>query len=501
MMLTAAGHGSVPAREGGWAAMGSKDNPSGSGGRTIIRAPQRNAGTPGPVSPSDPTIIYAPGTALPTGTIISTAKPPTRTSPQGEPPSSESPHSGQDFLDAFLDLDYPATNGLMAAAAPLLILLGHLRLTGTKVEAEQVGQQLSAAIDEFGWKAAETDIDDEDIRIAHYVLCETADDIARNLPGIGATTWTAHSLLRQHYQVEAPGNGFFDALNTVLAAPQERCDLLELMHACLSLGFEGPYRGTSHGQDLEPVRRDVYEAIRYFRPAQERLSPHWQPVSLGPARPPRRLPVWAIAAAGIALVAGAFFWMRTTVTNQSEAVAQELLALVPSSAIVIQRAEVAPPVVEEKPATQTSQIERIRSALAQDIASGALSVDTRGDFVVIDIDNSLLFDPGTVETKPDFNAVASRMGAALDGERGPIAIVGHTDNIRPRPSGPFKSNHDLSLARAEAVRTQLSPSIQDPSRISVDGKGQDEPIADNSTPEGRAKNRRIEVMIRREETL
>lgn len=481
--------------------MASKDNPSGSGGRTIVRGSPSRAGRLEPVPPADPTMVYsAPAN---TGTIISQGRPPAgRPSPNG-PTGSTASSTRPDLLESLLDLDYPVSNGVMTAAAPLLMLLGHLRLKATKPDAGEVGRQLSAALDEFGWKAAELGLDEDDIDIARYALCETADDIARNLPGIGAATWAPHSLLWQHYQVETPSNGFFDALNTVLADPQERCDLLELMHACLSLGFEGPYRGTTRGQNLEPVRRDVYDAIRYFRPTQEGLSPRWQPMSVGPARPPRRMPVWAFAAAGVALVAGAFFWMRASVTDEGEAAAQQLLALVPSTPVVIERAGIAPPAVEEQPAPQpqTSQIERIRSALAEDIASGALSVDTRGDFVVIDIDNSLLFDPGAVEAKPDFAAVASRMGAALDNERGPISIVGHTDNIRPRPSGPFKSNHDLSLARAEAVKKLLAPTLQDPSRINVDGKGQDEPIADNSTPEGRARNRRIEVMVPREETL
>lgn len=479
--------------------MGSKDIPSGSGGRTIVRGSPSRADTPDPVSPADPTVVFAAGTSPPTGTVISQARPLAGRPSPNRSDGSEKPGP----LEALLDIDYPASNGLVAAAAPLLLLLGHLRLKGARPDVAEIGQQLSAAIDAFGWKAAELGLDDKDVDIARYVLCETADDIARNLPGIGTATWAPHSLLWKHYQVEAPDNGFFDALNTVLADPQDSCDLLELMHACLSLGFEGPYRGTTRGQNLEPVRRDVYEAIRYFRPMPEGLSPRWQPMSVGPARPPRRVPVWAFAAAGIALVAGAFFWMRTVVTDQGEAAAQQVLVLVPSSPVTIERTQVVAPVVEEQPAPQpqTSQIERIRATLAEDIASGELSVGARGGFVVIDIDNSLLFDPGAVEAKPDFASVAARIGVALDGERGPIQIVGHTDNIRPRPSGPFKSNHDLSLARAEAVRTVLAASVKDPSRLSVAGKGQDEPIADNATPEGRAKNRRIEVMIPKEETL
>ena len=65
----------------------------------------------------------------------------------------------------------------------------------------------------------------------------------------------------------------------------------------------------------------------------------------------------------------------------------------------------------------------------------------------------------------------------------------------------FKNNHDLSLARAEAVKAVLATSITDASRFVVEGKGEAEPIGDNTTDDGRTLNRRVEIMIKREETL
>ena len=113
----------------------------------------------------------------------------------------------------------------------------------------------------------------------------------------------------------------------------------------------------------------------------------------------------------------------------------------------------------------------------------------------------MLFQPGKAEVKPEFNAIAADIAAALNPEPGPIRIVGHTDNVKPKKSSAFKSNFDLSVARAKAVETIIAPQFKDASRITVDGKGEDEPIADNATPEGRARNRRVDVMIPREETL
>ena len=73
--------------------------------------------------------------------------------------------------------------------------------------------------------------------------------------------------------------------------------------------------------------------------------------------------------------------------------------------------------------------------------------------------------------------------------------------MKLKPSNAFKSNYDLSVARAKAVAKLIEGKISDPSRFSVEGKGEDEPIADNKTQEGRAKNRRVELSIVREEEL
>jgi type VI secretion system protein ImpK len=217
-----------------------------------------------------------------------------------------------------------------------------------------------------------------------------------------------------------------------------------------------------------------------------------------------RLPLWVIAAAASALLTAAFFALRVFITDEGEAVSGELLALNPSTPIAIERASVAPlaePVKVTSPQPATTQIDRIRSALAREVAGGGLTIGTKGDFIVVEINNLLLFQSGSAEVKPEFLPVAADIAAALEPEPGPIRIVGHTDNVKPRRSSAFKSNFDLSVARAQAVETMMAPQFSNPSRITVDGKGEDEPIADNSTPEGRASNRRVDVMIPREETL
>ncbi|TIT87886.1 MAG: type VI secretion system protein TssL, partial [Mesorhizobium sp.] len=193
--------------------------------------------------------------------------------------------------------------------------------------------------------------------------------------------------------------------------------------------------------------------------------------------------------------------------DEGDATAGELLALNPSTPVTIERASVAAPAEPAQAAPPPStvpttiQIDRIRAALAKEIDGGGLTVGTKGNFIVVEVSNQLLFAPGQAELKAQFQPVAADIAAALDAEPGPVRIVGHTDNVKPKKSSQFKSNFDLSVARAKAVQTMMAKQLKDSSRLSVDGKGEDEPIADNGTVEGRAKNRRVDVMIPKEETL
>ena len=85
----------------------------------------------------------------------------------------------------------------------------------------------------------------------------------------------------------------------------------------------------------------------------------------------------------------------------------------------------------------------------------------------------------------------------IEKETGPVQIVGHTDNQPLSPWSKFKDNQQLSFERAKSVAALVQPKLSDPSRVTLDGKGPDEPIADNKTEAGRARNRRVEVLIAR----
>lgn len=115
----------------------------------------------------------------------------------------------------------------------------------------------------------------------------------------------------------------------------------------------------------------------------------------------------------------------------------------------------------------------------------------------------LLFDSGRSDLKPEgYDAIAKAV--AVIQQRYPeakIMISGHTDNVRLNKTAAYKSNEELSLARASAVRDYLIKSGFDASKLEVQGMGDTKPIAPNTTAEGRAKNRRVDLTLTGERTL
>jgi chemotaxis protein MotB len=119
--------------------------------------------------------------------------------------------------------------------------------------------------------------------------------------------------------------------------------------------------------------------------------------------------------------------------------------------------------------------------------------------LTVTIVDRVMFDSGEATLKPEGEAVMQKIAALLAGHPElKIHVVGHTDNvpIKPAATGRFASNWELSTARAlAAVHCLVDQAGVDPRRVGAVGYGEFRPIADNNTPEGRARNRRIVITI------
>ncbi len=125
-----------------------------------------------------------------------------------------------------------------------------------------------------------------------------------------------------------------------------------------------------------------------------------------------------------------------------------------------------------------------------------LSIDPEFRYVQLAMKGSILFESGKADIIEDAKPILSKLGDILAKFEGyAIEVIGHTDNV-PMTSPTFKDNNWLSSARAlNAAEFLINNNNLDPKNVKYSGRGEYEPIADNSTSQGRAKNRRIEIRI------
>jgi chemotaxis protein MotB len=143
--------------------------------------------------------------------------------------------------------------------------------------------------------------------------------------------------------------------------------------------------------------------------------------------------------------------------------------------------------------------EDLTSGLKSEIAAGQIQITQLKGKLTVNLVDKILFDSGRAEIKGDGTKVLDKVASVLNGVVDKnIRIEGHTDNV-PISAGlasKYASNWELSTARATAVARYLQDQDKvDPERLVAAGFGQYHPIAPNDTPEGRAQNRRIEIVL------
>ena len=156
----------------------------------------------------------------------------------------------------------------------------------------------------------------------------------------------------------------------------------------------------------------------------------------------------------------------------------------------------APPTSDEQQDALKKQIEQ---TLAVEIANGDVAVRTSPEGLVISLREVGFFDSGSAEIKASSAAAFAQLAEILRENGSDIRIEGHTDNV-PIHNSKFSSNWDLSTARATATIRLLIRYKLKPERMAAAGYAEFHPIAGNDTPEGRANNRRVDIVVPRKPT-
>jgi type VI secretion system protein ImpK len=381
----------------------------------------------------------------------------------------------------------------------LLLLLGRLRTALLRAPISGLPAQIAEAVQKFEAETRDASVAPDEINTAKYILCATADNVLASLPGEDRTAVLRSGLLSRFFGESSDSRRLFEEIERAKSDPTTHYAILELEHACLALGFQGariplpPSAGS-----VQDVQRDVFRAMQRVRPTPPRLlSPHWRGQALASHAIGLRVPVWAVA--GVAAFALFVFYiaLRTVLSSQTDTAAHALAGLTPTTPVAIARqAAVPPPAAVQPTPAQTTQLAKIRQALNPEIQDGTLTVDATANQIVIRMADRILFQPGRATLLDDVRPVLASIARVIETQTGGVKVIGHTDN-RPVSNMRFATNFDLSVERARVVAVALKASLSRPDRVDFEGRGSDVPIASNNTPEGRNRNRRVEIVIPR----
>lgn len=401
----------------------------------------------------------------------------------GPTPPEAPPAIGEPQVAADLPEILSGANSLAVAANPLLNLIPQIRVTPHHPDPEQLRNYLVDQVQLFERRAREAQVSPETLIAARYALCTALDETAAKTPWGGGGQWSRHSLLVTFHNETWGGEKFFQVLARLVQDPKKHIDLIEMMAVCIALGFEGRFGVVDNGRSqLETLRRRLVEIINGARGEYSKaLSLHWQGAEPDGKSRWGFLPLWIAAGATLLLLTGIFFLYYFFIADKSSGVFSALNSIRPPKAQAI------------KP--QPAPTRRLAQFLEPEIREGLVDVNDFADRSIIILRGDGMFDSGQIDVKPRYLTVIQRVADALNAVPGAVQITGHTDNVPIRGVRRFPSNFELSQARAEVVRDMIDARLTDKRRTRAQGKAESEPIESNNTAEGKARNRRVEVVL------
>ena len=391
--------------------------------------------------------------------------------------------SGIDVAPSEAAIPDVGLNPLVALANRLLLLVPQLRATRQVADPAALRTSLAQGIRDFAARAAAQGIAPERVMASRYVLCTMIDEAAADTPWGGSGVWGRHSLLAMFHNETEGGEKVFQLMARLAEKPAENRDLLELIYAAITLGFEGRYRVIENGRaQLDAVRDRLAQIVKQQRgDYSHALAEHWQGQPVKRAATLTWLPLAVTAGLAALLLVGTFWALRSSLESRSDPVFGDIQGL-----------RLTPPVVV---APQPAPKPRLAQFLQPDIKANLVRVSDEIDRSVVTIRGDGTFAPGSATLLPEREALMGRIADALALVVGNVLVTGHTDNQPIARSARFPSNWHLSDERARNVRDLLVAHKVAPDRIRAEGRADAEPVVPNDTASNRALNRRVEVTL------
>ena len=380
-------------------------------------------------------------------------------------------------------------NPLEHAASGLLALLTRLSTFPDQVDTADLHALMTHEIHQFQKQALADGIDQKTVHTARYVLCTAIDEAVLNTPWGSDSGWAQKSLLSNFHQEVSGGERFFSILKDLAEVPTRNRELLELMYLCLSLGFEGRYRVARGGKDkLLAIREWLYQQLDKVRePVEHTLSPHWQGVRDIQNPVIRVIPLWVLGAVAIGLLTLLYSLLLSSLNQQSDPVYAAIHRMQPPTYLAAQpRTSLAIATPSKQPS--------LSQLLTSEIKQNQVQVAEQSGLSKVVIPGDRLFRSGSATVNSSVLPLLQKITAQLNNLPGSIHIIGHSDSD-PIHNARFPSNWALSKSRADAVAAIVRQNLNNPGRLSTEGRADLEPVASNETRAGKAKNRRVEVIL------
>lgn len=372
-----------------------------------------------------------------------------------------------------------AANPLLAAAGILLDELHHTPASLEDYATAQRRWRLEHEVRMFASVCSDLRLPAAQVRDAGYCLCTALDEAAAQTAwgknGTAGIDWQENGLAAATGHDRQGGDRVFRLIDEAMRSPRGNLDILEVYQRILELGFRGRYRFEAGGQErLQALQAELDAVIATGRHAAappatdagpEREHGDQSVFAVPARRPAMRWRVLGIAGAMLFGAAGYAVFSHFTADLQPRHMHAGLYDVT----------------VE------------LRKLLRAEMVAGNVVLESNPAGNGVSLRFADVFAPGDPLPSPLAASLLTAVGRTIAGlmPEASVRVAGYADSAPVRQS----SNQALSEARARAVAQILEASGLPAQRITVSGNGDGEPLADNRTVEGRAKNRRVEISV------
>lgn len=382
-----------------------------------------------------------------------------------------------------------ARNPLLEAAQPLLRALADMPDALASGDVDMFHRLLTREVSSFQSLCNGAQVRHEHAVGASYALCTAIDEAAHSTRWGGgaageAGVWASRQLAIAFHDDARGGDKVFLLIGRLVAGPDEHIDLLELLYFVLGLGFEGRYATAANGRrQIETIRHRLFSLLNGSRAeVAHALSPEWKGVAAGRFRRLRVVPPWlTMLIAALALFTLFGFYKYRLLRMQTD---------------VVQRIAAVGNMHPASPASPPTRALRLKELLSAEITRGTVSVQEDASQSAVTFRGDEMFVAGQSRLNARTRPVLAKVAAEIGQVAGAVRVVGHSDN-RPIRTRSVPDNQTLSERRAAAVAAVLEEEGVEHARLKVEGRADAEPIAENATASGRARNRRVDIVVSR----